>query len=1062
MSPQSNRRRTSLVLTTFFVALAAVLEGSLALYWKHNLEPGLTAATTSQASVLAHSQAALLLAALNVAPERQRAKLREALDQLMLLRDPDSGEPFFVGVALEFDYSALRSAHGSLDLAAGTASGGAIRFAVPLYNQQSDELVGIANFSVNSNFQQRFITNARKELVIQGTVMFGLITASWALLLWLLAKLERSQQLRLTMERALAENELKFRHLLDALDQYFVYGRDADGRFTSVSASVSRVLPGITPERFLDEYHALLDGPGVGPEIRNLTTPPGPKPAVVEARVPDGKGRQHWIEHTEIPVIEDGRVTGVDGIARDVTQQRRFEEELRHARVQAEQANQAKSQFLANMSHEIRTPMNAVLGMTSLLQKTELTGRQQSLLDQVRSSAHLLLGLLNDILDLSRIEAGKMVFDEVDFSLDSVLTDLAVVVRDRIGDKDIEVLFDVSPDVPRVLRGDPVRLQQVLVNLITNATKFTESGEIVVSAGPAASVGDANVLQFEVRDTGIGIAEVDVERLFEPFTQADESSTRQKGGVGLGLAICRRLVEAMHGEITVESEPGKGSCFRFTAQFGKGRQPVHARPGHAELVGARVLVVDDNSTARSIFSSMLDALRFDVETVDSGAAALERIDAATRNGAPYRLVLADWKMPGMDGVELVSHLRGSALPSAPATVLVSAYGGYELDEIAEREKIQVLHKPVSQSTLYEAVVAALGLHPGVQHRQVRAAAHGMGIRPGARVLVVEDNEINREVAFELIRACGLEVTTAANGTEALHKAAGGRFDIIFMDVQMPDMDGMEATRRLKADPALRSIPVVALTAHAMIGDRQRCLDAGMDDYLSKPIIEQELQRVLARWLGTAPKDSLAAAPGAPPGPVIRGIGLDQALERVNGNTALLHRLLLKFQGGLNDSVDRIAAAIAAGDTAGAISAAHALKGESATLAVDRVSAACVRLEKELRAGRPADELLPELRRAARDFVQTDLSTLRPEGENTDAARALPLEEIRGLVQRLHALLLSNSMEAVYHFDAIRAHLAPYDDPGIDRLRDQIHGLDFPAASATVEGLLDGALRAAPA
>jgi len=1060
MKRAPNSRRTPGLLTMFFVVLAAVLEGSLALYWKHDLEPGLNEAARSQASVLAHSQAALLLSALNVRPERQRAKLREALDQLMLLKDPESGEPFFVGVALQFDYSTVPATRGSLDLAAGSPQSGAFQFAVPLYHQQSDELTGIANFSVNSNFQRRFIKNARRELLIQGAVMFALIAVSWALLLWLLGKLERSQRQRMTVERALAENELKFRHLLDALDHYFVYGRDAQGRFTSVSSSVARVLPGISPHRFVSEYHALLGGPDSGAKIARLTGPPGKEPGVIEVQVTDGEGRRHWIEHTEIAVIEDGRVAGVDGIARDVTEQRRFEEELHNARNQAEHANQAKSQFLANMSHEIRTPMNAVLGMTSLLQKTELTGRQQSLVDQVRASAHLLLGLLNDILDLSRIEAGKLVFEQVDFSLDSVLTDLAMVVRDRIGDKDIEVLFDVGPDVPRMLRGDPVRLQQVLVNLVTNATKFTDHGEIVVSARLDGSAGDDCRIRFEVRDTGIGIAAADAERLFEPFTQADESSTRRQGGVGLGLAICRRLVEAMHGQIGVESEPGKGSSFHFTVVLGRGQRADEARSVHGDLVGSRVLIVDDNSTARNVFCSMLGALRFRADAVESGREALAQIENARREGAPYRLVIADWKMPGMDGIELVGRLRDRPAIEPPAAILVTAFGGNELDEIAEQAGLHVLHKPVSQSTLYEAVVTALGY----QAAPVRAhtPAHDLAIRTGCRALVVEDNEINREVAFELIHSCGLEVSTAQSGAEALRKATGGRYDIIFMDIQMPDMDGMEVTRRLKSDPDLRATPVVALTAHAMIGDRQRCLDAGMDDYLSKPIIEQELQRVLVRWLGAAPRETTDERPAATPVAAIRGVAVEQALERVNGNRELLHRLLLKLQAGVAESVERIAQAIADDDNAGAIDATHTLKGESATLGVDHVSEACARIERQLRNGRSAEELLVQLRRAARDFSRADLSALAPAREREQAPAEVPLIELRTLLQRLQELLLQDSMDAVYHFDSMRGQLARIDDPGIARLREQIQELDFPAARLTVASLLDGALSPARA
>ena len=650
-------------------------------------------------------------------------------------------------------------------------------------------------------------------------------------------------------------------------------------------------------------------------------------------------GAQRWMLTTKVPLRDDGgRIVGIVGISRDIGELRRVQE-LRIAKERAEAANEGKSRFLANMSHEIRTPMNAILGMSQLALQSGLNDAQARYVNHVQRAAESLMSILNDILDLSKIEAGHLEMECVEFDLDEVLDRLAAVIGLKAEEKGIELVYALPPRLPRRLLGDQTRLGQVLLNLASNAVKFTERGEVVVSAAQSEREDGAVRLVFEVRDTGIGLRSEEIARLFQPFTQADSSTTRRFGGTGLGLAISHRLVQMMGGEITVDSEPGRGSRFRFSARFGLPEAAVGKQPGYESLHGLRILVVDDNECAREQMADMTRAMSLHTETAADGGTALTAISAADGTDSFFDLVLLDWKMPGMDGVEVARQLAGMILRhKPPAVLMVTAFSRDEARRRATEAAAPMaamLAKPVTPSTLLDACLdVLLPGRPGsaTVDRENAIFAPQWQSLAGARLLLVEDNPVNQELACELLRRAGIEVVVADNGLRALHMLEQQTFDCVLMDCQMPELDGYEATRRLRQDARWRQLPVIAMTANAMVGDREKALAAGMNDHIAKPIKLAQLFGTLDRWIGSA---SVACASR----PFDESVLWESGVEP---GSALHGRLLAMFAERSREFCARFAAA--ASDRSTARRLAHDLKSEAAVLGARGLSSAAADLE----------------------------------------------------------------------------------------------------------------------
>jgi PAS domain S-box-containing protein len=746
-----------------------------------------------------------------------------------------------------------------------------------------------------------------------------------------------------------------------------------------------------------------------------------------------------------------GRLVNVVQMLIDVTERHRAEVELVRARVVAETANQAKSDFLANMSHEIRTPMSGALGMLNLLLRTELTPRQHDYASKARTAAQALLAVINDVLDFSKVEAGKMELDPHRFELSDFMRELAVILSANVGNKDIEMLFRLDPQLPPALVGDATRLRQVLLNLAGNALKFTEHGEVILALTLLSMDRGGARIRFEVRDTGIGIADDKLEHIFSGFSQAEQSTSRRYGGTGLGLAISRRLVALMGGELGVQSRVGEGSRFHFELLL-----PVAAAeavPLEPVRPGLKVLIVDDNPMAREVLQDIGQSLGWDCDLAASGEQALALVHEAAERGAPrYGLILMDWRMPGLDGWETSRRIRESHESDAPVIIMVTAHGRELLAERSEQEISSLggyLVKPVTASMLHDVVAEATRGEP----LQMRAAEANQPRLSGMRLLVVEDNGFNRQVAQELLEGEGAKVTLAGGGVEGVHVAQVTEpgFDAILMDLQMPDIDGFEATQRILARRP--GALVIAMTANAMASDREACLAAGMRDHVAKPVDLEQLVACLLRHVG--PIDVVDEAPrAAPPVAVPSLLDRETALARLGGRRALYDRLVSAFAQDAPVEMDALRRHLQKPSAPDAVRVLHTLRGLAGAVGAGPLAALAGRQEDALRGSgdvAAAEAALDELQA----LLDASLQQLAP------AAPAMPAEAIDGTdigpleaLRRLRQLLVERNMRSVSACEQIAATHADALGPEFTALNGAVARLDFAKALKACDVLLD--------
>ena len=805
----------------------------------------------------------------------------------------------------------------------------------------------------------------------------------------------------------------------------------------------------------------------------------------IEFRIIRSDGDLRWLSSRGRVIFADQHPVRVLGVTFDITERKRASEELENYRTRLEElvaertielaeardaaqaANRSKSSFLANMSHEIRTPMNAIIGLTHMLHRDTNDARQRSQLEKISGAANHLLGIINDILDFSKIEAGKMTLESADFDVDRIITNACTLVASKVQEKGLELVADISA-LPPVLTGDGLRIGQILLNFLSNAVKFTEKGSVVLRASITTEAPTGMTVRFEVQDTGIGMTAEQCGRLFHAFEQADASTTRKFGGTGLGLTISKRLAELMGGRIGVDSEPGVGSIFWLELPLTRAAQQRRRSTAQILAPGTRTLIVDDIEDARNSLAATLRELGAEAECASSGREAIERIISADQSGTAFNLMLLDWQMPGMDGIEVASRLLELPLQIRPAVFLVSGTLGAPSENLAEHGLAGFIPKPMTPSSL---LVALERFHDMQEHARQQESSKNSDPADdfiaqhqsisGHRVLLAEDNPLNQEVALDLLNEVGLQVDVADDGLQALHLAEDNDYDLILLDVQMPNMDGLEACRQILRLPRHRNTPVVAMTANAFEEDRNTALAAGMVDHIPKPVDPQLLYKTLARWLNHG--NDIATAGNAQPvanpprdDACIPGVDLAIALRSTLGNREKLNRLLERFVSNHAGDARKLKEQLGNDNLQEGRLIAHSLKGTGATLGLTRISEIAALIEQGITSGKPtaelaaaASELDAQLRQFAKDY--RDWSANHP--TTGVASGSDDLSRLRTELHKLRELIATDDLAALETFEHLQPRFTALAGRSVARLGAEIEDFAYDQALATLDAII---------
>ena len=759
--------------------------------------------------------------------------------------------------------------------------------------------------------------------------------------------------------------------------------------------------------------------------------------------------------------------------------------ELEMQKKQLDEASQLKSSFLSNMSHELRTPLNAIVGFSELALKTSLSPRQRNYLSKIKISSHTLLGLISDILDLSKIEAGKLELEMATFNLEEVLQNAVNQVSVKSQEKGLKLMVSIDEEVPLILNGDSLRLGQILLNLVSNAVKFTDKGEIAIRVELLEENGDSASIQFSIKDTGIGMTDEQVIKLFQPFTQADTSTTRKYGGTGLGLAISQNLVGLMSGDIWVKSEEGVGSTFFFTVKVNiADKERFKHYKNTFENWGKKVLLVDDIEESREIIGSMLAEMSLDVVMSSSGEEAIAILEK-TKEENCFDLVIMDWKMPGIDGIEASRQIKNMfSIGKAPAIILVTAYTSEGVQEKAKQIGVleDVLYKPVTSSLLYNAIIHACNKE-GIEIISASSEKENDYVYlpqlRDVRILLVEDNEINQEMAREILQEAGLKVTIANNGREAVDKVKTNAYDIVLMDIQMPIMDGYDATREIRKDPVFAELPIIAMTANASLSDQKKCFQAGMNDHVAKPIDMTKLFQTIAHWMKMEQGTIQGKTPfGKPPTPYsstnealseyndiipdLAGIDVQAGLNRLGDNKKLYCELLVKFHKNHKQAIKEIRYALDQDDLKTAERLVHTIKGAAGNLGAQDVYIDSGALEAELKTNRPANvELL--LKKLEQALEQTFASIALVEKNNQNIQSLCPdgadTTLLIPILNKLEKLLHDNDMDSAECVEEIvRQTKNTVFSEKTTKMKNYVEQFDFEGALSILDEILNSVVK----